>query len=114
VRGDEAGGRLEKKGSCEDSKRPLLIVILHKSLFGCLVPPSLLCCTTELHGGEFGAEVSARLPVLLVDDESIREFVRVTLAWEGYRVPVAANGQEALKLLQAGGLGGTRERRSAE
>jgi hypothetical protein len=29
VREERVGGRLEKKGSCEDSKRPLPIVILH-------------------------------------------------------------------------------------
>jgi two-component system chemotaxis response regulator CheY len=46
--------------------------------------------------------VSAELPILVIDDdESIREFVRVALAEEGYRVLVAANGQEALKVLQA-------------
>ena len=41
-------------------------------------------------------------PVLVVDDdEAIREFVRVALGEEGYRVLVAPDGQVALDLLRA-------------
>lgn len=50
-------------------------------------------------GGD--AEAVVR-PVLVVDDdEGIREFVRVALGEEGYRVLVAPDGQAALDLLQA-------------
>ena len=40
-------------------------------------------------------------PVLVVDDdEAIREFVRVALGEEGYRVLVAPDGQVALEILR--------------
>jgi hypothetical protein len=44
VREEKVGGRLEKKGSCEDSKRPLPIVILHT------VPHRWSVCCVRLCG----------------------------------------------------------------
>jgi CheY-like chemotaxis protein len=43
--------------------------------------------------------------VLLVeDDEIVRRALKMVLEWEGYRVDCAANGQEGLDFLRAGGL----------
>ena len=51
--------------------------------------------------GASGDAAAGTRPVLVVDDdEGIREFVRVALGEEGYRVLVAPNGQAALDLLQ--------------
>ena len=41
--------------------------------------------------------------LLVEDDEIVRRALKMVLEWEGYRVDCAANGQEGLDFLRAGG-----------
>lgn len=51
-------------------------------------------------GANADTAASTRLVLVVDDDEGIREFVRVALGEEGYRVIIASDGQAALALLQ--------------
>ena len=56
---------------------------------------------TPAHDAPASAEPAAKPRILIVDDEpSMREMLRIVLRRDGYDVTVAANGTEAIDILK--------------
>ena len=57
---------------------------------------------TPAHDAPASAEPAAKPRILIVDDEpSMRDMLRIVLRRDGYDVTVAANGTEAIDILEA-------------